>query len=145
MKNIQATLQALKIKQEDRNLIFKPQFFRLSNSEDREQFELLLQTPELILTDELESQIKELIKIKNPGKKLSLKDFETEAQKIFGTTGKNEFGLWIYYPWSKRLVHSLDENEFVELRTSRNKYKITEEEQQTLLTKKVLKDILKKD
>ncbi len=39
---------------------------------------------------------------------------------------------WIWYPWSRRLVHLLDEPAFVELRTDRNRYKITADEQRRL-------------
>src|SRR5690606_25672346 len=48
-----------------------------------------------------------------------------------------EYGVWVYYPWSHRLVHLLDEKEFVEVRTNRNQYKITPEEQALLATKKI--------
>ena len=47
------------------------------------------------------------------------------------------YGVWVYYPWSRRLVHVLPEAEFIELRANRNYYKITPEEHQTLATKKV--------
>lgn len=43
-----------------------------------------------------------------------------------------EFGRWVYYPWSGRLVHILPPAEFQELRLDRNKYKITPEEQARL-------------
>jgi hypothetical protein len=43
----------------------------------------------------------------------------------------------VYYPWAGRLVHVLDEKEFIELRTSRNLYKITREEREVLAGKKV--------
>lgn len=45
-----------------------------------------------------------------------------------GQTPPEEYGVWVYYPWSTRLVHLLDEAEFIELRTNRNKYKLTPEE-----------------
>jgi molybdopterin/thiamine biosynthesis adenylyltransferase len=48
-----------------------------------------------------------------------------------------EYGVWVYYPWSQRLVHLLDEHEFAQVRTDRNRNKITREEQALLATKKV--------
>jgi hypothetical protein len=48
-----------------------------------------------------------------------------------------EYGVWVYYPWSYRLVHLLDEAEFAQVRTDRNRNKITREEQAILATKKV--------
>jgi hypothetical protein len=43
--------------------------------------------------------------------------------------GEIEKGMWVYYPWKKTLVHVLNENEYEELRTSRNKNLITKDEQ----------------
>jgi tRNA A37 threonylcarbamoyladenosine dehydratase len=43
----------------------------------------------------------------------------------------------VYYPWADRVVHILDEKEFIELRTSRNLYKITREERDLLARKKI--------
>jgi molybdopterin/thiamine biosynthesis adenylyltransferase/nitroreductase len=47
------------------------------------------------------------------------------------------YGVWVYYPWSRRLVHLLDEDEFIEVRTNRNQYKITRQERDLLATKKI--------
>lgn len=38
-------------------------------------------------------------------------------------------GLWIYYPWNKVLVHTVSEDLYLKLRTSRNKNLITQAEQ----------------
>ncbi len=40
-------------------------------------------------------------------------------------------GTWFFFPWSRELVHFLEENLHEELRTARNKYLITSEEQRT--------------
>jgi molybdopterin/thiamine biosynthesis adenylyltransferase len=50
---------------------------------------------------------------------------------------EDKYGLWVYYPWNKRLVHILDEQEFAEIRTNRNLYKITREERDLLATRKI--------
>ena len=42
------------------------------------------------------------------------------------------YGTWVHYPWSGRLVRVLPSSEFEELRTSRNRNKITREEQTRL-------------
>jgi len=44
---------------------------------------------------------------------------------------------WVYYPWNKQLFKILEEKEFIKVRTSRNNYKITEEEQIGLSKKKI--------
>lgn len=43
-----------------------------------------------------------------------------------------QLGTWVYYPWSKQLVHVLDELLFNQLRTIRNRDLITKEEQAVL-------------
>ena len=47
------------------------------------------------------------------------------------------FGVWVHYPWSGRLVRLLPEDAFVEVRTNRNREKITREETAALRTKTV--------
>ncbi len=47
-----------------------------------------------------------------------------EAIKLhLGNTPIEHYGVWVFYPWSNRLVHLLDEAEFIEVRTNRNIYK----------------------
>lgn len=45
--------------------------------------------------------------------------------------------MWAYYPWLEKLVHILDEEEYILVRTNRNKHKITQEEQDLLRQKKI--------
>jgi molybdopterin/thiamine biosynthesis adenylyltransferase len=45
--------------------------------------------------------------------------------------------VWVYFPWRKELVRLVEKELFYELRTSRNKYKITPEEQARLSACKV--------
>ena len=45
---------------------------------------------------------------------------------------RETYGAWVYYPWSRRLVHLLPREEFLEVRTDRNRYKITRQEQREL-------------
>ena len=42
------------------------------------------------------------------------------------------FGTWVFYPWSRRLVHVLPEALHRELRLDRNRYAITADEQERL-------------
>lgn len=137
MKNVNDQLEKLKTSQQQANFSHRPLFFRLTNKTDKEEFTSLLTETGLLITDEIESQIGELVKINNPGKKFSTNDLVSETKKHLNGCSVNAYGVWIYYPWSRRLVHSLDEKEFIEVRTSRNKYKITGEEQ-NILSKKIV-------
>ncbi|GGB78480.1 hypothetical protein GCM10011325_02480 [Dyadobacter sediminis] len=92
---------------------------------------------EKTILDLFSSQKKELIKIRNPRKRLS----ETEIESIYadwsGEKDTDLEGCWIYYPWSNRLLHILDKEEFIELRTTRNHYKIAPQEQTELARRKI--------
>ncbi|WP_051664322.1 Rv1355c family protein [Dyadobacter crusticola] len=118
--------------------LFQPIFYRLINSDDRNRLELLLaQKPDILVFDTIYNQLFELAKIKNPAVKLTQEQSDALIQEHLGGTTLHEYGVWVFYPWSRRLVHLLDEEEFSKVRTNRNNYKITPEEQQILATKKI--------
>ncbi|MEO0404682.1 MAG: Rv1355c family protein, partial [Bacteroidota bacterium] len=75
--------------------------------------------------------------MRNPHTELTKELISRELPNILSGKSYQEYGVWVFYPWLSKLVHLLDEPEFVECRTNRNKYKITDEEQQILSTKKV--------
>jgi nitroreductase/molybdopterin/thiamine biosynthesis adenylyltransferase len=89
--------------------------------------------------DTIEGQVKELVKCRNP--KTNFKENPEKYQHFIEDylAGRefNQIGNWVYYPWRNTLVHLLNQPEYFELRTNRNKYKITEEEQVKLAQKKV--------
>jgi hypothetical protein len=58
---------------------------------------------------------------------------DERASLVTALAGTPEsYGVWVHYPWSGRIVHVLAESEYAELRTSRNRNKITGEEQSRL-------------
>jgi len=115
-----------------------PSFFRLSNPDDRLLFnELLQKDPHIRIFDEIKSQLSELVKIRNPDKKLSGHQLSEAVAGLLNGTDTKDYGVWVYYPWSANIVHILDEQEFIELRTSRNLFKITPEEEAILSQKRV--------
>jgi molybdopterin/thiamine biosynthesis adenylyltransferase len=118
--------------------VYKPVFFRISNKSEHDALESLIDSKSYIgIFDTIEAQLKELIRTKKPS--VTLTDEEVKAGVADHLAGRSmdEYGVWVYYPWAERLVHLLDEEEFVRLRTNRNKYKITDAEQTTLFTKRV--------
>jgi hypothetical protein len=48
-----------------------------------------------------------------------------------------EYGNWIYFPLRKKCIQILPESDFIELRTCRNRLKITRDEQQVLSQKSI--------
>jgi hypothetical protein len=118
--------------------IFTPLFFRLSNSDDADKLNQLLDHESSIkIYDELLGQLEELVKSRNPKIKFTKETLTEAAIAYVQKTPFAQYGTWVYYPWSSKLVHILDEKEFVEVRTNRNHYKITPKEEKILSSKKI--------
>lgn len=121
-------------------LTYRPQVFRLHSGsmEDRKSLAHLLQSGAVrAINDALPVQLRELLKLRNPSERLDAGDFEAKIDVLLDGTSMENYGAWVYYPWNGRLVHILDEAEYAEVRTARNKNKITLEEQRALSTKKI--------
>ncbi|MCF2491465.1 Rv1355c family protein [Dyadobacter sp. CY347] len=117
---------------------FKPIFFRANNEDDKKRLEVLIErNPNILIFDTIYDQLSELVKIENPSVTLSPEQSHEHLQRKLGGLTYSEYGIWVFYPWSRRLVHLLDNEEFGKVRTNRNNYIITPEEQQVLSTKKI--------
>jgi molybdopterin/thiamine biosynthesis adenylyltransferase len=115
---------------------FRPVFHRLPA--DREVLvELLKREPRVQVFDHLHGQLTELVRSLNPSVRYTPAELDAAARAHLNGTPAPEYGVWVYYPWAQRLVHLLDEPEFAQVRTDRNRNKITREEQALLATKKV--------
>lgn len=116
--------------------IYTPLFFRLANEGDEQNFiQLLQQRQSIKIYDTIGAQLRELIKSMSPKETLTDKDIENRISVHLAGTAPSHYGVWVYYPWNDKIVHLLDEKEFVFMRTNRNKYKITDEEEEILATK----------
>jgi molybdopterin/thiamine biosynthesis adenylyltransferase/nitroreductase len=117
---------------------YRPLFFRPSDPNDRAGLEALLKTrPQLVVHDVLENQLAELVRCTHPDRRFTSDALKAAVNDHLKGQALHDYGVWVYYPWSSALVHLLDENEFVRVRTDRNRNKITAEEQALLATKKV--------
>lgn len=110
----------------------------MNNPDERIAFDYLKKhESSLFIHDDMEGQLKELIKSIHPSVKIKADEYPSLILKHLDGKALEDYGVWIYYPWNKRVVHLLDEDEFVEVRTNRNRYKITREEQKLLGEKKI--------
>jgi nitroreductase/molybdopterin/thiamine biosynthesis adenylyltransferase len=117
---------------------FVPVFIDLNTTAGEAQMQALLsEKPYIKLSDSIQAQLTELIKCRNLGYPLSKENIAEKIAQHLGTQSARSYGVWVYYPWSERLVHLLGREEFAELRTNRNKFKITAQEQALLSGKKV--------
>lgn len=131
-------LHALALQNKETEKNYCPLIFRLSNPSDKKKLNQLLdEVDNLDVFDEILGQVEEFVKTQNPKLVFSKNELTEAAKKHLGNAPYEEYGVWVYYPWSKRLVHILDEKEFVTVRTNRNQYKITPQEGNLLSTKKI--------
>ena len=115
-----------------------PKILRLADPEDAACFQDLRDNePRLQLFDPIEGQLRELVKSLQPWRRMSDAEVVEGVAAHLAGVEPESYGVWVYYPWSRRAVHILDEEEFAFLRTNRNHNKITREEQAVLSRKKV--------
>lgn len=120
------------------SLDIKPYFFQLSIPEDKTRFlELLGKEKTIMVHDEIVSQIEEYLKSIYPEKIFLKEELRAAALNHIGDKSIEEYGVWVFYPWSNKLVHILEEKEFIAVRTNRNQNKITLEEKEVLSKKKI--------
>jgi molybdopterin/thiamine biosynthesis adenylyltransferase len=121
------------------NTHYKPILYNLNQNSDLNEFESLLNSKKNYLkkANAIENQLLELHLTRHPKRQISKSD-RAEWMKTWKKNNDiDTYGQWVYYPWSGVISHILPENEFIELRTSRNKYKISEAEQKQLSSKKL--------
>jgi hypothetical protein len=86
--------------------------------------------------DALDGQLTELVTSREP----SCTDAEAIQRKkheqLAGLAAW-EYGIWVWYPWSQRLVHVLPREEFRLVRTDRNRGKIERPQQRRLLERRI--------
>jgi molybdopterin/thiamine biosynthesis adenylyltransferase len=121
----------------DNSSNFRPLILFPGASSDSAKITELKASPFTVVNDTLDDQVAELIKISNPSRVFSAEGLKDEVKAFFKTNNKDTFGVWVYYPWRNTLVRTLNESDFIRLRTSRNKYKITQDEQDVLQTKRI--------
>lgn len=99
--------------------------------------ELLASGRVVAVHDQIDAQIEELVSAREPGRVRTPGEWAAAKASVLGGREPVDYGTWAFYPWSGRLVHVLPREEFRFVRTDRNRNKITREEQQVLLGKRV--------
>ena len=118
---------------------WRPVVFRLGEESDSRALMDLIDNSQapIQMFDTILLQLRDLIQSRNPAVMLSAADVDSLTEEHLRGVSLDAYGVWAYYPWSSRLVHLLDENEFVELRTNRNRNKITTAEQARMASKRI--------
>ncbi|MCU0442265.1 MAG: ThiF family adenylyltransferase [Bacteroidia bacterium] len=116
---------------------YKPIILNYSSNEYKLQLDQLKQQHDIEIIDTIEQQLSEWIRIQHVGKAITSDFIQEQTQLLLNGKSIEAFGNWIYYPWSKRLVHLLPEDAFITVRTNRNQLKITKAEQAVLRNKSI--------
>ncbi len=117
---------------------FKPVFFRINHPQEASGLTTLLQTkPYIQVFDTISNQLKDLVKALNPSTFFNENTLKEAINIHLNGASAINYGVWVYYPWAEKVVHILDEKEYILVRTNRNKHKITQAEQDILLQKKI--------
>ena len=112
---------------------WRPQTFCLTDECDRELLKEWFKKGYVAsVVDTIEAQLDELICLRHVARKLSKSDILAHTREHRGDVALVDYGAWAYYPWSKKLVHVLPKDEFLEVRHARNCYKIKPDEQASL-------------
>ncbi len=77
--------------------------------------------------DAFNGSLKELFFVDHPNLKKTMPEAQLPLEEFLKSHTIGE--SWIYFPWSNKLVHTLDEENYFKLRTARNREVITMEEQ----------------
>src|SRR5688572_8441440 len=120
------------------SLVYQPLFFDLKDAAQKAELsKLMASDPEIIVHDDIESQIREFIKLSHPKTTFDTEKMDAAYADYMKGTDRDSYGIWVYYSWIKSLVHVLEKEDFITVRTNRNRYKITDEEQARMRGKKI--------
>lgn len=114
---------------------WRPTFVRLRPGE-RPELDLVCRAAGVVVVDTLARQLDDLAAALLPAGTDDERRAFVEG-RVAATGDIDACGTWVWIPWERRLVHLLDEGDYVEVVTNRNRDKITREEQALLRSKRV--------
>ena len=118
--------------------LWKPELLDLSVESDRIRLNTLREGGSVLEEyDTLDAQVAEWAVCHRPAAKSDPSLLASTLSTLMEGEDWETFGTWVHYPWSGRLVHVLPEHAFIEVRTNRNRDKITKEETARLQSKTV--------
>jgi molybdopterin/thiamine biosynthesis adenylyltransferase len=123
--------------EDERALAHRASVYRPAEASGARAVARLRADPSIQVLDTIDAQIEDLLRTRRPGARPGAEELAGMVESHLGGAAPDDYGVWAFYPWSRRLVHLLDEPEFVELRTNRTRNKITPAEQELLSGRRV--------
>lgn len=118
-------------------MTYRPYIFCQHIKDELVEFEQLRKNQNVEVRDRIEAQLVDLLLCRNP----SMSESDVLSNNLVAdflakqNCTLSNYGNIVYYPWNNLAIRVLPEAEFIEVRTNRNKYKITDEEQRLLGSK----------
>lgn len=117
---------------------FRPEILDAADPATRERIAALRSDGRVFRSvDTLDEQLRDLARTRSPGARLEGEALERAVGAILDGRARDEYGVYVHYPWSGLLVRLLAPGDFRELRFDRNRNKLTREEQARLATRTV--------
>jgi hypothetical protein len=117
---------------------FRPHLLELDDPAASAALEALFASGRVMAVhDRLKEQLVELVHAREPRLRADPEASRRAANAVLDGVPAWRFGTWAWYPWSARLVHLLPRGLFREVRTDRNRDKITRAEQAGLLGRRI--------
>ncbi|MGW0853713.1 Rv1355c family protein [Streptomyces sp. NPDC002690] len=117
----------------DGKAVWQPRLYAPDDAEQRPVLTKLLESGAVdSVHDTCAEQLAELLSARRPDWHPDAAELATAVTNHLGGKSFAKYGTWAWYAWSRQLVHVLPPAEHRELRQSRNRYKITEDEQNLL-------------
>ncbi len=104
---------------------------------DRAELEALVETARLKVVDTIDAQLLEWARVRQPSTERGGSEHRAAIAAALGGHGSFAHGSWVFFPWRRALAHVLPRDAFREVRTNRNRDKITVAEQRSLLTRRI--------
>jgi len=118
--------------------LWKPELLDMSVESDRIRLNTLREGGSVLEEyDTLDAQVAEWAVCHEPAAKKDPSLLASTLSTLMEDQDWEHFGVWIFYSWTGRLVRTLPKHAFVEVRTNRNRDKITREESAELETKTI--------
>jgi molybdopterin/thiamine biosynthesis adenylyltransferase len=112
---------------------WRPVLLDLTRDDDLRTHAELLRSGAIRFThDTIDEQLRELMALRDPVRTWPREELDARVRSHLGGRALHTYGTWVYFAWSARLVHVLPRDELREVRTDRNRYKITRAEQTRL-------------
>ncbi|MCX5205640.1 ThiF family adenylyltransferase [Streptomyces sp. NBC_00237] len=127
-------LATVSVRNDGAEACWQPVHFDIGREQDQaDLLELLDSGAVREVSDTIEDQLTELVTSRDPRLRSSPEAVERAVTEQLGGADVREYGIWVWYPWSGRLVHLLPREEFRLVRTDRNRGRIDRAQQRRLL------------